>query len=169
MVCKTWVNLRLGRLPGGSSICYPLPLANFSIAVLFYQFMIMLIWCGVTRTMWLQVLQNKFAKINLNRLLYKYLFVSYLSPSNLKVAQPRNNDRFYHGCIYVYNCINGLTDHTMEPPANRDAHYYPGRLSYKSEGDARRLALGCPELQILVSLRVFGMESHYICPFRYCL
>ena len=126
----------------------------------------MLIWCGVTRTMWLQVLQNKFAKINLNRLLYRYLFVSYWSPSNLKVAQPRNNDRFYHGCIYVYNCINGLTDHTMEPPANRDAHYYPGRLSYKSEGDARRLALGCPELQILVSLRVFGMESHYICPFR---
>ena len=60
-------------------------------------------------------------------------------------------------------------DHTMEPPANRDVHNYPLRLPYKSDGDARRLALGCPELQILVSLRVFGMESHYICPFRYCL
>ena len=34
--------------------------------------------------------------------------------------------------------------------------------------DARRLALGC-KLQILVSLGVFGMERHYICPFRYCL
>ena len=37
----------------------------------------------------------------------------------------------------------------------------------KSDGDARRLgALGC-KLQILVSLRVFGMESHNICPFMY--
>ena len=35
-------------------------------------------------------------------------------------------------------------------------------------GDARRLTLGC-KLQILVSLRVFGMESHYIGPFRYLL
>ena len=32
-----------------------------------------------------------------------------------------------------------------------------GGLPYKSDGDARRLALGC-KLQILVSLRVFGME-----------
>ena len=35
-----------------------------------------------------------------------------------------------------------------------------GGLLYKTEGDARRLALGC-KLQILVS-RVFGMESYYI-------
>ena len=40
-----------------------------------------------------------------------------------------------------------------------------GRL-HKRDGDARRLALGC-KLQILVSLRVFGRESRYICPFRY--
>ena len=39
-------------------------------------------------------------------------------------------------------------------------------LPYKSDGDTRRLVLGC-ELQILVLLRVFGMESHYICPFTY--
>ena len=43
-----------------------------------------------------------------------------------------------------------------------------GGLPYKSEGDALRLALGC-KLQILVSLRVFGTESYYICPFRYRL
>ena len=43
-----------------------------------------------------------------------------------------------------------------------------GGLPYKTNGDARHLALGC-KLQILVSLRVFGMESHYICPFRYRL
>ena len=71
--------------------------------------------------------------------------------------QPRNNGRFYHGCIYVYKCINGLMDHTKELPANRDVHNYPGELSYKSDGDARRLAFGC-KLQILVSLRVFGWK-----------
>ena len=43
-----------------------------------------------------------------------------------------------------------------------------GELLCKSDGDAPSLSLGC-KLQILVSLRVFGMESHYICPFRYRL
>ena len=43
-----------------------------------------------------------------------------------------------------------------------------GYFSYKSDDDARRLAFGC-KLQILASPRVFGMESHYICPFRYRL
>ena len=38
----------------------------------------------------------------------------------------------------------------------------PGEgLPYKSDGDARRLALGCKS-QVLVSLRMFGMESHYL-------
>ena len=37
---------------------------------------------------------------------------------------------------------------------------------YESDGDARRLAWGC-KLQILASLRVFGMESYHICPFMY--
>ena len=36
-------------------------------------------------------------------------------------------------------------------------------LPYRSDRDACRLALGC-KLQILVSLWMFGMESHYICP-----
>ena len=40
-----------------------------------------------------------------------------------------------------------------------------GDFSYKSDDDARRLALGC-ELQSLVSLGVFGVESYHICPFR---
>ena len=35
----------------GSSICYPLPLANVSITVLFYPLFIILIESGVTRTM----------------------------------------------------------------------------------------------------------------------
>ena len=43
-----------------------------------------------------------------------------------------------------------------------------GELLCKSDGDAPSLSLGC-KLQILVSLRVFGMESHYICTFGYRL
>ena len=42
------------------------------------------------------------------------------------------------------------------------------RLPYKKNGDTLRLVLGC-KLQILVLLRVFGMESHHIWPFRYRL
>ena len=43
-----------------------------------------------------------------------------------------------------------------------------GGLPCDSDGDAGRLSMGC-KLQILVSLRVFGMESQYICQFRYHL
>ena len=43
-----------------------------------------------------------------------------------------------------------------------------GGLSYKLDDDARCLTFGC-KLQILVSLRLFGMENHHICPFRYRL
>ena len=42
------------------------------------------------------------------------------------------------------------------------------QLPYNSDEDTRRLPLGC-KLQILVSIRVFGMESHFICLFRYRL
>ena len=49
-------------------------------------------------------------------------------------------------CSYFFGCLN---------PGGGG-----GRL-YKTDGEARRLALGC-KLQILVSLRVFGMESYYI-------
>ena len=37
---------------------------------------------------------------------------------------------------------------------------------YKSDWDACRLAWGS-KLQILISFRVCGMESRYICPFSY--
>ena len=43
-----------------------------------------------------------------------------------------------------------------------------GMDSHKSDRDAHRFDLGC-KLQILVSVMVFGMESHHICPFRYHL
>ena len=41
-------------------------------------------------------------------------------------------------------------------------------LLYKNDWDSRRLALEC-KLQILASLKVFGIESYYICPLRYRL
>ena len=50
-----------------------------------------------------------------------------------------------------------------QPPPPRG-----GGLPHRSDRDACRLSLGC-KLQILVSLRVFGMRSYYICPFSYCL
>ena len=52
----------------------------------------------------------------------------------------------------------------LAPPARTPVGGFP----YKSGGDALRLALGC-KFQILVSLRLFEMESYYICPFRYRL
>ena len=51
----------------GSSICYPLSLANFSVTVLFYQFFIMLIGYGLNDV---QDLQNKAAKTALKWPLY---------------------------------------------------------------------------------------------------
>ena len=35
--------------------------------------------------------------------------------------------RFYHRCIYVYECINGLMDLPMELLANRNVHNYNTR------------------------------------------
>ena len=50
--------------------------------------------------------------------------------------------------VRTYNCSNRVGGGGGE------------RIQYKTDGQARRLALG-GKLQILVSLRVFGMESHY--------
>ena len=53
--------------------------------------------------------------------------------------------------------------------SHMEVRLYPREgLLYKNDRDSRRLALEC-KLQILVSLKVFGMESYYICPFRYRL
>ena len=53
--------------------------------------------------------------------------------------------------------------------SHMEVRLYPREgLLYKNDRDSRRLALEC-KLQILVSLKMFGMESYYICPFRYRL
>ena len=35
--------------------------------------------------------------------------------------------RFNHCCIYIYKCINGLMDHSMNLLANSDIHNYNTR------------------------------------------
>ena len=63
-------------------------------------------------------------------------------------------------CKFPFFCLYEELRHQVNPGG--------GGIPYKSEADALRLALGC-KLQVFVSLRVFGMESYYICPFRYHL
>ena len=68
----------------------------------------------------LQVLQNKGAKIILDRQLYSSASDALVALKWLNLEQRR----FYHRCIYVYKCINGLMDHSMELLAHRDIHSY---------------------------------------------
>ena len=53
-------------------------------------------------------------------------------------------------------------------PQTKSRHSRGERGGEGSDGDAHRLALGC-KLHILVSLRVFEMERHYICPIQVSL
>ena len=55
----------------------------------------------------LQVLQNKAAKIILNRLLYSSATDAVVTLKWLNLEQCR----FYHRCICIYKCINELMDH----------------------------------------------------------
>ena len=71
----------------------------------------------------LQVLQNKAAKIILDRQLYSSASDALVALKWLNLEQRR----FYHRCIYVYKCINGLMDHSMELLAHRDIHSYNTR------------------------------------------
>ena len=80
----------------------------------------------------LQVLQKKAPRIVLNRPLYS-LAVDALVTSKWHSLEQR---RFYHRYIYVYKCINGLMDHSMEPLANEDLQCYNTR-----NGDMLRLTL----------------------------
>ena len=99
-----------------------LPLAYYSITVLFFRFDYdHLVWGdknNVTLTNDLQVLQNKAAKIILHRPLYPSATDALVTLRWLNLEQRR----FYHRCIYVYKCINGLMDHSINLLTNRDIH-----------------------------------------------
>ena len=83
------------------------------------------------------VLQNKATKITLNRPLYSSATDAIITLKWLNLEQ----HIFYHRCIYVYKCINGLMDHSMELLANRDIPNYNTR-----NRDMLRLALATKNL-----------------------
>ena len=70
-----------------------------------------------------QVLQNKAAKIILNRPLYSSATDAVETLKWLNLEQRR----FYHPCTYVYKCINGRVDHSIELLANRNIPNYNTR------------------------------------------
>ena len=71
----------------------------------------------------LQVLQNKAAKLVLNKPLYSSATdaLSQLGWLNL------NQRRHFHRCLYVYKCVNGITSHKLELSRNSDVHRYNTR------------------------------------------
>ena len=68
----------------------------------------------------LQVLQNKAAKLILNKPLYSSATdaLSQLGWLNL------NQRRHFHRCLYVYKCVNGITSHKLELSRNSDVHRF---------------------------------------------
>ena len=78
----------------------------------------------------LQVLQNKAAKIILDRPFHRSATCALATLKWLNLEQRR----FYHRCIYVYKCINGLTEHSMKLLTNTDIHNY-----YTRDNDKLRL------------------------------
>ena len=78
---------------------------------------------NVTLTNDLQVLQNKAAKIILDRPLYSSATDAPVTLKWLNLEQRR----FYQRCIYIYKCINGLMDHPMNLLTNSDIHNYNTR------------------------------------------
>ena len=70
-----------------------------------------------------QVLQNKAAKIILDKPLYSSASEA-LATLNWITLEQR---RFYHRCLYVFKCINGYTNHSMELLTHGDVHNYNTR------------------------------------------
>ena len=71
----------------------------------------------------LQIMQNKAAKIILDRPLHSSATDALVTLKWLNLEQRR----FYHRCLYVYKCVNGLMDHSMKLLTNRDIHKYNTR------------------------------------------
>ena len=69
------------------------------------------------------VLQNKAAKIILDRPLYSSATDAL---STLKWLDLKRR-RTYHRCIYIYKCINGLTEHSLDIVKCSQIHNYNTR------------------------------------------
>ena len=68
----------------------------------------------------LQVLQNKAAKLVLDKPLYSSATDALNQLSWLNLKQRRH----FHRCLYVYKCVNGITSHKLELSRNSDVHRY---------------------------------------------
>ena len=71
----------------------------------------------------LQTLQNKAAKIILNRPLYS----SSIEALNALKWLPLSKRRHYRRCIYIYKCIQGLVSHHLNLERQQDHHNYNTR------------------------------------------
>ena len=118
------INQRLGLL---NRIKHLLP---FSALLLFYNSLVMplfdyadLVWGdkhNVTLMTSLQVLQNKAAKIILDRPLYSSATHAL---ATLKWV-PLEKRRYQRRCIYVYKCLNGLVEHDINFIRKKEQHDY---------------------------------------------
>ena len=85
-----------------------------------------LVWCdknNVTLINDIQALQNKAAKIILDRPLYSSATDALVTLKWLNLEQRR----FYQRCIYIYKSINGLTNHSMNLLTHIDIYNYDTR------------------------------------------
>ena len=71
----------------------------------------------------LQVLQNKAAKLVLDKPLYSSATDALNQLGWLNLKQRRQ----FHRCLYVYKCVNGITSHKLELSRNSDVHRYNTR------------------------------------------
>ena len=71
----------------------------------------------------LQILQNKAAKIILDRPFYSSATDALSSLKWLSLGKRR----FYHRCIYIYKCVNNLNKHYLKIVKNSETHSYNTR------------------------------------------
>ena len=71
----------------------------------------------------LQIIQNKAAKIILDKPLYSSATDALTTLKWLKLGQRRH----YHRCLYVFKCVNKLTCHSMDLLTHGDVHGYNTR------------------------------------------
>ena len=69
-------------------------------------------------------LNNKAAKLVLNKPLNYSSATDALSQLGWLNLNQR---RYFHRCLYVYKCVNGITSHKLELSRNRDVHKYNTR------------------------------------------
>ena len=100
----------------------------------------------------LQVLQNKAAKIILDRAFHSSVTSALATLNRLNLEQ----QRFYHRCIYVYKCINGLMKHSMKLLTNSDIHNYYTRNNDKTPECTTKSGQAKSLLPINEELELFG-------------